>query len=187
MNCVTGGSCVPEVPDCAFIAGAVLLVRDGVHAPNLPIVTAIALVAQNNRRGGSGDAAPSAVLLRLAYLGMTNVFAVLRLLPTSNQDEDVEILALRHQITVLERQLGKEKVRFDAADRAFLAAVLHRLPRDVLRRLRLLVRPDTMLRWHRDLLARRHAARSRSKRPGRPRTLRSVRALVLRLARENPS
>jgi transposase InsO family protein len=61
-----------------------------------------------------------------------------------------------------------------------------RLPRDVLGRARLLVRPDTVLRWHRDLLARRHAARSRPRRPGRPRTVRSIRQLVLRLARENP-
>jgi putative transposase len=44
-----------------------------------------------------------------------------------------------------------------------------------------------VLRWHRDLLARRHAAGSRPRRPGRPRTIRSVRLLVLRLARENPS
>jgi hypothetical protein len=98
------------------------------------------------------------VLLRLAYLGMANAFALLRLLPMSDRDKDVEILALRHQLSVLERQLGKEKVRFSPSDRAFLAALLHRLPRDVLRRLRLLVRPDTVLRWHRDLVARRHAA-----------------------------
>jgi transposase len=52
--------------------------------------------------------------------------------------------------------------------------------------MRLLVRPETVLRWHRDLVARRHAARSRPKRPGRPRTVRSARALVLRLAAENP-
>jgi putative transposase len=128
-----------------------------------------------------------AVLLRLAYLGVTNAFAVLRLLPMSNRDKDVEILALRHQITVLERHLGKERVRFDTSDRALLAALLHRLPSDVLRSVRLLVRPDTVLRWHRDLVAGRHAAVSRSKRPGRPRTVRSVRSLVLRLARENPS
>jgi putative transposase len=50
---------------------------------------------------------------------------MLRLLPMSNRDKDVEILALRHQITVLERQLGKEKLRFDASDRAFLAALPH--------------------------------------------------------------
>ncbi|SCL36120.1 hypothetical protein GA0070624_5464 [Micromonospora rhizosphaerae] len=125
------------------------------------------------------------MLLRLAYLA--NAFAMLRLLLMNDRDKDVEILALRHQIAVLERQLGTEKVRFDASDRALLAALLHRLPRDVLRRLRLLVRPDTVLRWHRDLLARRHAHKSRPKRPGRPPTVRSVRTLVLRLAPENPS
>jgi putative transposase len=127
------------------------------------------------------------VLLRLAYLGVTNAFALLRLLPMSDRDKDVEILALRHQLTILKRQLGKDKVRFDPSDRAFLAALLHRLPRAVLRGVRLLVRPDTVMRWHRDLLARRHAYLSRPKRPGRPPTLRSVRVLVLRMARENPS
>ncbi|WP_406416585.1 integrase core domain-containing protein [Streptomyces sp. NBC_00842] len=127
------------------------------------------------------------MLLRLAYLGMANAFAMLRLLPMSDRDKDVEILALRHQVSVLERQLGMEKVRFSPSDRAFLAALLHRLPRDVLRRLRLLVRPDTVLRWHRDLVARRHAAESKPKRPGRPRTVRSIRAVVLRMARENPT
>ena len=92
-------------------------------------------------------------------------------------------MALRHQIIVLERQLGKGRPRFSLADRAFLAALLHPLPRDVLGRFRLLVRPETVLRWHRDLLARRHAARSRPRRPGRPRTVRSIRLLVLRLER----
>ena len=104
----------------------------------------------------------------------------------SDGAKEVEILALRHQIIVLERQLGKARPRFSLADRAFLAALLHRLPRDVLGRFRLLVRPETVLRWHRDLLARRHAARSRPRRLGRPRTVRSIRLLVLRLARENP-
>jgi transposase len=60
-------------------------------------------------------------------------------------------------------------------------------PRPALQRLQLLVRPDTILRWHRDLLARRHATVSRPPRRGRPRTLRSIRTLVLRLARENSS
>ncbi|MEU2134165.1 hypothetical protein [Streptomyces sp. NPDC018352] len=72
----------------------------------------------------------------------------------SDRDKDVEILALRRQLPVPERQLGGEKVRFSPRDRAFMAALLHRPPRDVLRRLRLLVRPDTVLRWHRDLVAR---------------------------------
>jgi putative transposase len=52
------------------------------------------------------------VLLRLAYLSVTNVFALLRLLPMSDRDKDVEILALRHQIAVLERQLGTTRPRF---------------------------------------------------------------------------
>ncbi|MGW7756088.1 hypothetical protein ACWGK6_32065 [Streptomyces violaceusniger] len=87
-----------------------------------------------------------------------------------DRDKTVEILALRRRIMVLERQLGKDRVRFTPSDRAFLAALLHRLPMDVLRGVRLLVRPDTVLRRHRDLLARRHAAASRPKRSGRPRT-----------------
>jgi putative transposase len=127
------------------------------------------------------------VLFRLAYLSATNVFALLRLLPISDRDKDVEILALRHQIAVPERQLGKTRPRFYPADRAFLAALLHRLPRDVLDRFRLLIRPETVLRWHRDVLARRDATRSHRRRPGRPRTVRSIRLLVLRLARENPA
>jgi len=63
------------------------------------------------------------VLLRLAYLGVTNAFALLPLLPMSDRDKDVEILALRHQPTVLERQLGSERVRFGAGDRAFPLSV----------------------------------------------------------------
>jgi hypothetical protein len=89
---------------------------------------------------------------------------------------------LRHQLAVLQRQLDGQRVRFESVDRAWLAALLHPLPRPTLRRLRLLVWPDTVLRWHRDLIARRHAAVSRPRRRGRPRTLRSIRALVLRLA-----
>jgi hypothetical protein len=127
------------------------------------------------------------VLLRLTYLGVTTVFAMLRLLPMSDREKDIEILALRHQITVVERQLSGQRARFTPGDRAFLAALLHQLPPRVLRRMRLLVKPDTVLRWHRDLVARRHAARSRPQCGDRPRTLRSIRVLVLRLARENLS
>jgi len=82
------------------------------------------------------------VLLRLAYLGVTNAFALLRLLPMGDRGKEVEILALRHQIMVLQRQLGSDRVRFDPADRAVLAALLHRLLREVLCRGRLLVRPE---------------------------------------------
>jgi len=127
------------------------------------------------------------VLLRLTYLGVINTFALLRLLPRGDRDKDIEILTLRHQITVLQRQLDGQRIQFQPADRALLAALLHALPKPTLHRLRLLVRPETVLRWHRDLLARRHAAASRPRRRGRPRTVASIRILVLRLARENSS
>jgi putative transposase len=127
------------------------------------------------------------MLVRLAYLAVTNGLALLRLLPASDRAKDVEILALRHQLTVLERQLRGARVRFAPPDRAFLAALLHRLPRPVLHQIRLVVRPETVLRWHRDLMAAHHARISRPKRVGRPRTVRSIRVLVLRLARENDS
>ncbi|MEU1631130.1 integrase, partial [Streptomyces sp. NPDC020096] len=127
------------------------------------------------------------MLLRLAYLTVTNAFAALRLLPMSDRDKDAEILALRHQIMVLERQLGADRVEFRPEDRAFLAALLVPLPRQVLRRLRLLIQPDTVLRWHRDLIKQRHARTCRPKRPGRPPTVRSIRILILRLVQENPS
>ncbi|KUL20948.1 integrase core domain-containing protein [Streptomyces regalis] len=125
------------------------------------------------------------MLLRLTYLAATNTLALLRLLPMSDRDKDIEILALRHQLLVLQRQVGKPT--FTAADRAVLVGLLHHLPMDKLRHLLLLVRPDTILRWHRDLLKRRHAAACVPKRRGRPPTVRSIRTLVLRLARENPS
>ncbi|MDG4773612.1 integrase core domain-containing protein [Solwaraspora sp. WMMD792] len=125
------------------------------------------------------------MLFRLAYLGVTSTLALLRLLPMSDRDKDAEILALRHQIMVLERQLHGDRVRFTPADRAWLAALLHPLPRTLRNHLRLLVRPETVLRWHRYLIARRYARRSRPHQAGRPRTVRSIRRLVLRLASEN--
>jgi putative transposase len=73
------------------------------------------------------------------------------------------------------------------ADRAFLAALLHRLPRPRLAQLHLIVSPDTVRAGIARSSVRRHARQSRPKRPGRPPTVRSIKALVLRLARENPS
>ena len=127
------------------------------------------------------------MLVRLAYLAVSNAFTALRLLPMSDHDKNIEILASRHQITVLQRQLAATRPRFEPADRALPAALLAPLPHDTLRRLQLIMRSDTVLRWHRDLLRRRHAEHSRPKRPGRPRTVASIRRLVLRLVRENPA
>nr|WP_322779817.1 hypothetical protein [Frankia sp. Cas4] len=91
------------------------------------------------------------MLVRLTYLGVTNAFVLLRLLPRSDRDKDVEILTLRHQLAVLQRQLDGQRIQFQPADRALLAALLHPLPKPTLHGLRLLVRPETVLRWHRTL------------------------------------
>ncbi|WP_426513222.1 hypothetical protein ACPPVO_22915 [Dactylosporangium sp. McL0621] len=125
------------------------------------------------------------MLLRLPYLALTSVFTLIRLTPMTDSDKNVEILALRHQLAILQRQI--DKPRLTPPDRAFLATLLHRLPGPKLRQLHLIVSPDTVLRWHRDLLRRHHAKQSRPKQPGRPPTIRSIQTLVLRLAREHPS
>src|ERR1019366_1561460 len=70
--------------------------------------------------------------------------------------------------------------------RALLATLLGVIPKARRRGLRLLVTPDTIVRWHRDIVRRRWGARSRRGRTGRPATRRNIKALVLRLARENP-
>jgi putative transposase len=67
------------------------------------------------------------MLLRLAYLGIANAFALLRLLPGSEPDKDAEILAPRHQLAVLHLQLDGQRVQFEPADRVWLAALLSRL------------------------------------------------------------
>lgn len=83
-------------------------------------------------------------MLRLAYLALTTTFALIRLLPMRDRDKDVEILALRHQLAVLQRKAGKPA--FTPNDRTLLAALLYHLPTQRLRQLHQLMRPDTILR-----------------------------------------
>lgn len=73
------------------------------------------------------------MLLRLAYVTATTVVTLLRLLPMSDRNKDLEILALRRQLLVLQRQVGKPA--FTDTDRVILAGLLHHLPREKLRRL----------------------------------------------------
>jgi hypothetical protein len=76
-------------------------------------------------------------VLRLAYLALIGVVTLLRLLPMSSNDKAIEILALRHQLAVLQRRV--DKPRLTPPDRAFLAALLHPAPRPILRQLHLIV------------------------------------------------
>ena len=100
----------------------------------------------------------------------------------SEQEKEIEILLLRHQLRVLERQVARPQLT--QADRALLAAFSRVLPRQAWRG-SFLVTPATVLRWHRDLVARRWTYPHRG--PGRPATPTEMRELVVRLARENPS
>jgi hypothetical protein len=123
--------------------------------------------------------------LRFVFLLITRLASWLRLSRREEAWKTTEILILRHQLAVLQRrQLRCPKLNW--ADRALLAALLDVIPKARRHGLRLLVTPDTILRWHRDIARRRWAARSRRGRTGRPATRRNVRALVIRLARENP-
>ncbi|MGW3691516.1 integrase core domain-containing protein [Streptomyces sp. NPDC005125] len=105
--------------------------------------------------------------------------AVLR----SRVAKDAEVLALRHENAVLRRQIAR--VRYESADRIWLAALSRLVPRDRWRQV-FAVTPTTLLRWHRQLVARKWTF-AQNRRPGRPSTAPTVKQLILRLARENSS
>ena len=118
--------------------------------------------------------------LRLLYLIMIQVFGWLALLGRRQAYEDAEIMVLRHEVAVLRRQVARPEP--DWADQAVMAALARQLPA-VLRAYRL-VTPGTLLAWHRRLITRKWTYPDRL---GGPRTSQDIRALALRLARENPA
>jgi putative transposase len=124
--------------------------------------------------------------LRFVFLLVTRVAAGLRLSRREEMWKTAEILILRHQLAVLQRRQPR-RPKLNWADRALLATLLGVIPKARRQGLRLLVTPDTIVRWHRDIVRRRWAVRSACGRTGRPATRRSIRALVRRLARENPN
>jgi transposase len=123
--------------------------------------------------------------LRFVFLLIARVSAWLQLSRRDEAWKTAEILILRHQLAVLQRRQPR-RLQLNWADRALLAALLRVMPKARHRGLRLLVTPDTILRWHRDIVRRRWAARSARRRTGRPATRRNIQALIRRLARENP-
>jgi len=120
----------------------------------------------------------------LFYLVIRTLVRLIVIGDLGQRDEhakDLEILVLRHQLRVLQRTASPPRLR--TIDRVLLAAASRVLPRN--RWVAFFVTPATLLRWHRELV-RRKWTYHRSGRPGRPPIDPEVRALILRLARENP-
>ena len=120
------------------------------------------------------------MLASLPYIALRRLLELVALCCRSRDFKELEIVVLRHELAILRRQVGRPTPR--PADRAFLAAASRLMPRR--RWSSFFVTPDTLLCWHRRLLARRWTYSRRS--PGRPSVGAEVRELVLRLARENP-
>jgi putative transposase len=119
------------------------------------------------------------VLFRLVYLAVSRLFAWLALLARSDASKDLEILVLRHEIAVLQRQVARPKP--DRADRGVLAALGRLLPEHL--RAHRIVRPGTLLAWHRRLVKWKWTCPGRA---GRPAVSQEIRDLVIQLARQNP-
>jgi hypothetical protein len=120
------------------------------------------------------------VLFRsLGYLALRCLLQLVLLRPRSESFKELEIVGLRHELSVLRRRVVRPQLR--PSDRIFLAAASRLLPRS--RWGSFFVTPTTLLRWHRRLVARRWTYATRG---GRPPVGTEIRELVLRLARENP-
>jgi putative transposase len=99
--------------------------------------------------------------------------------------KDAEILMLRHQLAVAERERPRARSRLTWPDRAWLALLAGTVTAERLAAMHLIGTPSTIPHWHRDIIRRRWARRSRQGHTGRPATHRKTRSTVLRLAREN--
>jgi putative transposase len=121
------------------------------------------------------------VVLSFVYWSLRRLLELVVLRFRSEREKEIEILLLRHQLRVLERQVVRPALT--PADRALLTAFSRVLPRQAWKRSSF-VTPATLLRWHRELVARRWTYPHR--RPRRPPTAAELRELVQRFARENP-
>jgi transposase len=121
------------------------------------------------------------MVMTLIYWALRRLLELIVARGRRDSANEIELLVLRHELAVLRRQLGRP--RFRPADRALLAALGRLLPSE--RWSAVLVRPETIRRWHREAVARRWTYQHRSS--GRPSLDRTVRELIVRLARENPT
>ena len=112
-------------------------------------------------------------------------FCLLFLMGQIDRNQQLLIDYLLEEIKVLREQLGG-KPRFTDRQRIRLAAKAKHAGVNTLRKIVPIVTPETLLRWHRRLIARKYAGTSKRS-PGRPRTAETLRGLILRFARENPT
>ena len=120
------------------------------------------------------------MLFALVHLVLRRLFGFAGGSESQSQSKDVEILVLRHQLKVLRRQAGRSRLR--RLDRMVLAAASRALPRPAWASF--MVSPETLLRWHRELVRRKWTYR-RERVRGRPPLDPDTRELILRLGREN--
>jgi putative transposase len=121
------------------------------------------------------------LLVSVVYLVFCRLLALLVLLGRRERSKELEILVLRHELSILRRQVRQP--RFEPHDRLLLAALSRVLPRRSWSTF--LVRPETLLHWHRRLVA--HQWTYPHRKPGRPAIASEVFELIVQLARENPS
>ena len=121
-------------------------------------------------------------MILACFYGCLRFFVDVFMLKIDRGDREVELLLLRHELSVLRRTARRPRLK--SADRLILAALTRRLPKSA--RGSLLVRPETVLGWHRALVHGKWAAFGRRRGPGRPRLSEQSRDLILRLAKENP-
>jgi putative transposase len=119
------------------------------------------------------------MFVSIAYVVVCRLFALVLLLARSDRSKELEILVLRHELAIVRRQAPRP--RLTDADRLVLAALSRVLPHRTWHAF--FIRPETLLPWHRRLIARRWTYPHR--RPGRPPLDKEVREMILRLAQEN--
>ncbi len=122
------------------------------------------------------------MLLKIVHVLVRRLLSLAVLVFRGDRAKNAELLVLRHENAVLRRHAGR--VRYEPADRVWLAALARLIPRNRWAEV-FPVTPATLLAWHRRLAAKKHDTSKRCK-PGRPPTVPGIARLIVRLANENP-